>query len=378
MSQPEPAPDLFISHASEDKAAVARPLADALMSRGWRVWLDELELTVGDSLSGRIDAALAQTRFGVVILSPSFFAKPWPQRELAGLAAREVAAGSKVILPVWHEVDRDYIVERSPVLADRLGALTASGIDHVAEQISTALRRASRPALVIEGATEPIVQAIPGSDLAVPGVPRTASETEELLAVRPPAWEYLHFAGVLAQGLDALELKWHDHQMQMPRGPRRHLESGELSASIGWIVRRTEALMRVFDPGIQEKAFGAPGEPGDPVRIRHFAMTIVNTYEALMDWAAELRNTTTPLLLDEAVAIVPQMVDQPLKDIRDFIESAVRETSALPARMAEAKQTGEPITIHLTMVLTVDQQVMDDFSSALQRANDSMTDDEFD
>lgn len=42
--------DLFISHASEDKAAVARPLFDALIQRGWSVWLDELELTIGDSL----------------------------------------------------------------------------------------------------------------------------------------------------------------------------------------------------------------------------------------------------------------------------------------------------------------------------------------
>jgi hypothetical protein len=50
--------DLFISHASEDKDTVARPLSKALEARGWSVWLDELELTIGDSLSGSIDAAL--------------------------------------------------------------------------------------------------------------------------------------------------------------------------------------------------------------------------------------------------------------------------------------------------------------------------------
>jgi TIR domain len=61
--------DVFISHASEDKDTVARPLSRALVARGWFVWLDELELTIGDSLSGRIDAALARSRFGVVVLS---------------------------------------------------------------------------------------------------------------------------------------------------------------------------------------------------------------------------------------------------------------------------------------------------------------------
>jgi hypothetical protein len=48
-----------------------------------------------------IDSGLARSRFGIVILSEAFFAKHWPQRELDGLAAREVD-GVKVILPVWH------------------------------------------------------------------------------------------------------------------------------------------------------------------------------------------------------------------------------------------------------------------------------------
>src|ERR1700733_13728131 len=67
--------DLFISHASEDKDTVARPLSKALETRGWSVWLDELELTIGDSLSGGIDAALARSRYGVVVLSRAFFTK---------------------------------------------------------------------------------------------------------------------------------------------------------------------------------------------------------------------------------------------------------------------------------------------------------------
>ena|ERR1035441_962014 len=33
--------DVFISHASEDKATVARPLAELLRKAGLKVWLDE-------------------------------------------------------------------------------------------------------------------------------------------------------------------------------------------------------------------------------------------------------------------------------------------------------------------------------------------------
>lgn len=100
--------DVFISHASEDKDVIARPIAEELLRRGRSVWFDEFELTLGDSLRRSIDRGLAESRFGLVILSPSFFAKQWPQRELDGLTTREIAGSTKVILPVWHEVDHAY------------------------------------------------------------------------------------------------------------------------------------------------------------------------------------------------------------------------------------------------------------------------------
>lgn len=39
---------------------------------------------------------------------------------------------------------------------------------------------------------------------------------------------------------------------------------------------------------------GAPGEPGDPGRIEHLARRLINLYGSLMDWAAEMRNTSVP------------------------------------------------------------------------------------
>lgn len=127
--------DIFISHAGEDKATVARPLAAALRRAGARVWLDEQELTVGDSLSEKIDEGLAQSCFGAVILSPAFLAKHWPKKELAGLRSRE-EDGQKVILPVWHNVDKTTIRQFSPILADVLAANTDQGIDTVARQLA--------------------------------------------------------------------------------------------------------------------------------------------------------------------------------------------------------------------------------------------------
>lgn len=130
--------DLFISHASEDKVAVAKPLAFLLRNRGVRVWLDESELHIGDSLRQKIDEGLARSRYGVVILSKSFFEKDWPQRELNGLSSRESISG-KVILPVWHGVDREYVSQYSLILADKLAANTRRGIEAIADEIFTVI-----------------------------------------------------------------------------------------------------------------------------------------------------------------------------------------------------------------------------------------------
>jgi TIR domain len=125
--------DVFICHASEDKEDFVRPLAHALRERHLDVWYDEFVLHVGDSLRATIDRGLASCRFGVVVLSPSFFTKAWAQRELNGLVARETAEGRPVVLPVWHGLGRDDILRHSPPLADAVAISSNAGLDHVVQ-----------------------------------------------------------------------------------------------------------------------------------------------------------------------------------------------------------------------------------------------------
>jgi replicative DNA helicase len=131
--------DVFISHASEDKDDLVRPLAEQLRARDLKVWLDETELKLGDSLRRSIDHGLSKSRYGLVILSPDFLRKEWPQKELDGLVAREDGT-EKVILPIWHKVTRSDIVAYSPVLADKMAAPTSKGLDFVVDQIVNAIR----------------------------------------------------------------------------------------------------------------------------------------------------------------------------------------------------------------------------------------------
>src|SRR3990172_5888270 len=111
--------DVFISHASEDKDTFVRPLAVSLRILGVSVWYDEFSLRIGDGLSRSIDKGLADSRFGVVVISPHFIKKPWPEYELRGLVSREIDE-DRVILPIWHGVTRKQVVAFSPPLADNV------------------------------------------------------------------------------------------------------------------------------------------------------------------------------------------------------------------------------------------------------------------
>jgi hypothetical protein len=127
--------DVFVCHASEDKDQIARPLAEGLREAGLNVWYDEFSLKLGDSLRESIDRGLADSRFGIVVLSHHFFSKKWPQAELNGLFAIETAGGEKKIIPIWHEITPAEIVQYSPILADRVAVSTTVGLDTVLERI---------------------------------------------------------------------------------------------------------------------------------------------------------------------------------------------------------------------------------------------------
>ena len=132
--------DAFISHASEDKAEIARPLYEALTAHGLEVWFDEAELRIGDSLRRKIDQGLARSAFGVVIFSEAFFAKGWPQYELDGIVTRSVA-GEQNLLPIWHKVTKDEVRAQSPSLADKVARSTSEfSIADIAVEIAQRVR----------------------------------------------------------------------------------------------------------------------------------------------------------------------------------------------------------------------------------------------
>lgn len=128
--------DVFISHASEDKDDFVRPLANALIAEGLNVWYDEMTLRIGDSLRQKIDKGLANSKVGLVVLSPSFIKKGWTNYELDGIVTRTVS-GEQVLLPIWHEITKQQVVDFSPSIADKVARSTATHtIEEIAKEIA--------------------------------------------------------------------------------------------------------------------------------------------------------------------------------------------------------------------------------------------------
>lgn len=128
--------DVFISHATEDKEEVARPLAEALRRNGLSVWYDEFELRIGDSLRRKIDQGIARSNFGIIVISRSFIAKGWTNYELDDLVTKAIN-DEQVMLPIWHNVTRREVLDYSPSLADKLArSTTAFTVEEIADEIA--------------------------------------------------------------------------------------------------------------------------------------------------------------------------------------------------------------------------------------------------
>jgi TIR domain len=117
--------DVFVSHATEDKSYV-EPLVKALEAAGIRVWYDKSALEWGDDLRSVIDRGLSNCRYGIVVFSKAFLGKKkWTEYELNSLFALE-RVGRKVILPIWHGITRDDLIQYSPAFADRLAKILST------------------------------------------------------------------------------------------------------------------------------------------------------------------------------------------------------------------------------------------------------------
>ena len=91
--------DVFISHASEDKAEIARPVYAECEKLGLKVFLDEDHIGWGESFTKKINTALGAARTILVVVSNHSVSKEWPLAEINTALGFEVD-GKKTVIPL--------------------------------------------------------------------------------------------------------------------------------------------------------------------------------------------------------------------------------------------------------------------------------------
>lgn len=221
----------------------------------------------------------------------------------------------------------------------------------------------------------------PSQSAVLTRVPRTEAERQQMLLVRPAYWEFLHFAGRLLYERDSVEAKYRDHELRYaPMSGEvivgrpsvsiiEHLD--DATTILNYINQRFNDAMNLSqkmtdlfnDEEARERAFGAPGEDGDPERLSHLAKRLNNTYEQFLDLAAGLRGASIPFEFQKLLELAARFTDSPVQEYRGFVNEYVAQANML----LEDYAAGRPLRIEAHLVLSLSKEVINDYQAEMNR-----------
>jgi TIR domain len=146
--------DVFLSHATSDKASLADPLYHALRDVGLSVWYDGAEIDWGDSIVGKIEDGLKSSRYVLVLLTPNFLRPEghWRAAELETALSQQISSGVTRVLPLVHRVPHRDLLDALPIVASRkyeqLAEDAKPDLLRIAQKIQTRLREHASVSLV--------------------------------------------------------------------------------------------------------------------------------------------------------------------------------------------------------------------------------------
>lgn len=127
--------DIFLCHAWEDRNEIAKNLTDSLVKKGTSVWFSENNVPLGSNLLREIDKGLANSRIGIVLVTPHFLKRIQgngvADKELSALLSRDQ------LIPVLDGVTFEELRDVSPLLGSRSGLSTAEEtMENIVAQLS--------------------------------------------------------------------------------------------------------------------------------------------------------------------------------------------------------------------------------------------------
>lgn len=340
--------DVAVSFAGEDRALVEE-VVSAIKAAQVRVFYDSdyLAETWGEDLVEYFDDVYRnKARYAIMFISRHYAEKMWCRHERRSALARALEQRGAYVLPVrLDDTDLDG-------LRPTVGYLDA--------------RRVGIGGIVKATLTK--VQGAPPPTIEITRVPRTEAEQQLLLLERPGGWEYLYFASELLRQRDALEHKYRDHEMRFAASTGLSIRRGDiadyLQGAAGEAARLAESLGAVMSAEAQERAFGAPGAPGDADRVLHLASRWTAIYDGFLDWTARLRGTVTPSEYSDLVDALSHYSDASIENYRKFVDDFVEQVDRVPAALA----ADEKLEVDMTLLLEIPEEVLEKFQVELARA----------
>lgn len=207
------------------------------------------------------------------------------------------------------------------------------------------------------------------TEYSVRQVPKDESGRLELLALRPPLWEYLLFGNVLHVARSACEARWRDYQLgySLKIGPV--IDPMQIPGVISERMSHASATMsnleRILAPTAQVRAFGDLGEPGDADLIEHMAVRLIDLYALLLGWAEETRALRVPDWAERLKELAVELVRQPLQRTHDFVDEFISEIEQVIANLVEDGTT--QLTITMELIFKLEDSSVREFQEELNR-----------
>jgi hypothetical protein len=91
--------DVFISYSSQDRA-FALAIAQDMVNKGVKIWIDQANLTAGTPIAEAILDGLRATTLILIVMSPDYFASNWTRQEWQYGLSRGLETGTIRIIPI--------------------------------------------------------------------------------------------------------------------------------------------------------------------------------------------------------------------------------------------------------------------------------------
>lgn len=111
--------DFFVSHSREIKSIIAIPIVQYLTFIGFDVWIDRNSIVSGDHIYKKIEDAIDNSKFGIILIDEVYLNRFWTIKEIELFHKREVKENKVLIIPIFIGIEKKEVYKTIPWLEGR-------------------------------------------------------------------------------------------------------------------------------------------------------------------------------------------------------------------------------------------------------------------